>query len=159
MAIQHALFVPADSTYMKLGASGEPASLAWQHSLRGVWDANASGSGGAVHGSAARGAAAAAAAAGAPPPPLPAAPPPGLVAAAAAAPGAPHSAVLPSLAVTLDWLRRCVREAPALRMRVLVTGSLYLVGDLLKTLQQDGSGGAGAGGSNSSGGGGGGNGT
>ena len=43
--------------------------------------------------------------------------------------------MLPSLAVTVDWLRRCVREAPTLRMQVLVTGSLYLVGDLLKMLQ------------------------
>jgi hypothetical protein len=36
--------------------------------------------------------------------------------------------------VTLDWLRRCVRETPSLRMQVLVTGSLYLVGDMLKLL-------------------------
>jgi hypothetical protein len=54
--------------------------------------------------------------------------------ASAQGPGS-RSAVLPSLSVTLDWLRRCVREAPALRMQVLVTGSLYLVGDLLKVLQ------------------------
>ncbi len=38
------------------------------------------------------------------------------------------------LQVTLDWLRRCVRETPSLRMHVLVTGSLYLVGDMLKLL-------------------------
>ena len=53
-----------------------------------------------------------------------------------AAPGPDPGAVLPSLQVTLDWLRRCVREAPSLRMQVLVTGSLYLVGDMLKALQQ-----------------------
>lgn len=37
--------------------------------------------------------------------------------------------------ITVDWLRRCVRAAPALRLQVLVTGSLYVVGDLLCLLQ------------------------
>jgi folylpolyglutamate synthase len=41
---------------------------------------------------------------------------------------------MPGLAATLEWLRRAVREAPALRLQVLVTGSLYVVGDLLKLL-------------------------
>lgn len=36
--------------------------------------------------------------------------------------------------VTLEWLRRCVREVPTLHMQVLVTGSLYLVGDMLRLL-------------------------
>ena len=130
MGIHHALFVPADSTYMKLGASGEAASLAWQHSLRSVWDSIASG-GGSVSNGAACGTARASLRLPSPP----CATAPGLPAAAAAA-GPARSAVLPSLCVALDWLRQCVREVPSLRVQVLVTGSLYLVGDLLKALQQ-----------------------
>ncbi|PRW33995.1 folylpolyglutamate synthase isoform X1 [Chlorella sorokiniana] len=159
VSVQHALFVPPDSTYMKLGASAEPPNLSWQHSLRSVWDSHAGGS--SSNGSAslanggARSCSSAAAAAGRAAitlPPLPAVPSPGAAAGAAqaaglttAAAGAARSAVLPSLAVTLDWLRRCVREAPSLRMQVLVTGSLYLVGDLLKHLQNEGSGSGGSG--------------
>ncbi len=158
VSIQHALFVPPDSTYMKLGASGEPPNLSWQHSLRSVWDSHAGGSSSsgsaALANGAARSCSSAAATAGRAAvalPPLPAVPSPGAAAAGAApaaglttaAAGAARSAVLPNLAVTLDWLRRCVREAPSLRMQVLVTGSLYLVGDLLKHLQSEGSGGCG----------------
>lgn len=157
ISIQHALFVPPDSTYMKLGAGGEPPNLAWQHSLRSVWNSHVGGSsndGASLAIGGARSCSSAAAAAGRTAitlPPLPAAAGPGAAPAAAAqaaglttaAAGAARSAVLPSLAVTLDWLRRCVREAPSLRMQVLVTGSLYLVGDLLKHLQNDGSGGSG----------------
>jgi folylpolyglutamate synthase len=134
---------------MKLGASGEPVNLSWQHSLRAVWDSHANGSSASKAASAPL-AAGAAAAVAVPLPPLQAvaAPSPaaGLPAdAAVAVQGsnggccgalAGRSAVLPSLQVTLDWLRRCVREAPSLRMQVLVTGSLYLVGDVLKALQQ-----------------------
>lgn len=143
--IQHALFVPPDSTYMKLGASGEAPNLSWQHSLRSVWDSHAGGSGGSASSAngGARSCSSAAAAAGRAAvtlPPLPAVPSPGTAAGLATAAGTTRSAVLPSLAVTLDWLRRCVREAPSLRMQVLVTGSLYLVGDMLKHLQSDGSG-------------------
>jgi len=43
-------------------------------------------------------------------------------------------AVMPSLQSTVDWLRRCIRESPSLRVHVLVTGSLYLVGDTLRVL-------------------------
>ncbi|KAL4858122.1 Folylpolyglutamate synthase [Chlorella vulgaris] len=152
IGIHHALFVPPDSTYMKLGAGSEPATLSWQHSLRSVWEgtggssssSSIGSSNGISNGISSNGSAAAPRAAAPPPltlPPLPAvAAPAGLPQAAAVAlasaqgPGS-RSAVLPSLSVTLDWLRRCVREAPALRMQVLVTGSLYLVGDLLKVLQ------------------------
>lgn len=127
---------------MKLAASQEAVNLSWQHSLRSVWESIGAGSGngaarggGAVNGSTAiRGPAAAL-----PLQPLPAVASPGLPAAAALAVaqgGTPRSAVLPSLQVTLDWLQRCVREVPTMRMQVLVSGSLYLVGDLLKVLQQ-----------------------
>lgn len=137
VSIHHALFVPPDSTYMKLGSSAEPANLTWQHSLRSVWESmttTAAGSSGTIV------PCRAAAPPALPLPLLPAVLPPGLPAAAAAAAAtqrpAVRTAVLPSLSVTLDWLRRCVREIPNLRMQVLVTGSLYLVGDLLKALQQ-----------------------
>jgi folylpolyglutamate synthase len=128
VAIHHAFFVPPDSTYAKLGPSGEPPSLAWQHSLRSVWESVSNGSA-APNGHVAPKPAAQPPAL--PPPPL--VPPPGLPAAAAAT---SRAAVLPSLGATLEWLRRCVREAPSVRMQVLVTGSLYLVGDMLRALQQ-----------------------
>ncbi|WCJ33400.1 Folylpolyglutamate synthase [Euphorbia peplus] len=46
------------------------------------------------------------------------------------------SAVISSLPLTIKWLRDCVRENPALRIQVLVTGSLHLVGDVLKVLKR-----------------------
>ncbi|KAG5609461.1 hypothetical protein H5410_020742, partial [Solanum commersonii] len=46
------------------------------------------------------------------------------------------SAVFPSLPLTINWLRDCVRENPSLRLQVLVTGSLHLVGDVLKLLRR-----------------------
>lgn len=36
--------------------------------------------------------------------------------------------------VTLEWCRQCVRASPNVRLQVLVTGSLYMVGDMLKLL-------------------------
>lgn len=49
MGVRHALFVPPTSTYMKLGPADPAAAgggsaapdLAWQQSLRGVWEAQA----------------------------------------------------------------------------------------------------------------------
>ncbi|XP_059668367.1 folylpolyglutamate synthase isoform X2 [Cornus florida] len=46
------------------------------------------------------------------------------------------SAVIPSLPLTINWLRDCVRENPSLRIQVLVTGSLHLVGDVLKLIRR-----------------------
>ncbi|GAV84910.1 Mur_ligase_M domain-containing protein [Cephalotus follicularis] len=46
------------------------------------------------------------------------------------------SAVIPSLPLTIKWLRDCVKENPSLRVQVLVTGSLHLVGDVLKLLRR-----------------------
>ncbi|EIE20887.1 putative folylpolyglutamate synthetase [Coccomyxa subellipsoidea C-169] len=50
--------------------------------------------------------------------------------------GAQRSVVAPSISSALDWLRTCVRERPNVRVQVLVTGSLYLVGDVLKHLSK-----------------------
>ncbi|XP_004514593.1 folylpolyglutamate synthase isoform X2 [Cicer arietinum] len=46
------------------------------------------------------------------------------------------SAVIPSLPLTIKWLRDCVKEHPSTRLQVLVTGSLHLVGDVLKLLKR-----------------------
>ncbi|KAK2651949.1 hypothetical protein Ddye_011805 [Dipteronia dyeriana] len=46
------------------------------------------------------------------------------------------SAVMPSLPLTIKWLRDCVKENPSLKLQVLVTGSLHLVGDVLKLLKR-----------------------
>jgi folylpolyglutamate synthase len=124
-----ALFAPPDSAYARLGPGGAPPDLAWQASLRGVWERLQAGEGGAG------GAAPPAGAARLPPlPPLPPAAAAATAGAGRALEGGRGAAVMPGLAATLEWLRRAVREAPALRLQVLVTGSLYVVGDLLKLL-------------------------
>ncbi|KAG6638472.1 hypothetical protein I3843_10G035800 [Carya illinoinensis] len=46
------------------------------------------------------------------------------------------SAVMPSLPLTIKWLRDCVKQNPSLKVQVLVTGSLHLVGDVLKLLKR-----------------------
>lgn len=46
------------------------------------------------------------------------------------------SAVMPSLPLAIKWLRDCARESPPVRLQVLVTGSLHLVGDVLKLLKR-----------------------
>ncbi|KAL8493885.1 hypothetical protein ACS0TY_024884 [Phlomoides rotata] len=46
------------------------------------------------------------------------------------------SAVVSSLPMTINWLRDYVKENPSFRIQVLVTGSLHLVGDVLKLLQR-----------------------
>lgn len=115
----HALFVPPDSTYMKLGPAGAPPELTWQVNLRSTWqDIN-----GRRRSETTRQGV------------MPFSLPPGLShAALPAAQESMNGAVLPNLQIALDWLRKRARETPALRLQVLVTGSLYLVGDLLKLL-------------------------
>ncbi|PQP91949.1 hypothetical protein Pyn_34084 [Prunus yedoensis var. nudiflora] len=46
------------------------------------------------------------------------------------------SAVIPSLPLAIDWLRDCAKRNPSVRIQVLVTGSLHLVGDVLKLLKR-----------------------
>ncbi|KAL3632525.1 Folylpolyglutamate synthase [Castilleja foliolosa] len=46
------------------------------------------------------------------------------------------SAVVSSLPMTINWLRNYAKENPAFRIQVLVTGSLHLVGDVLKLLRR-----------------------
>lgn len=45
-------------------------------------------------------------------------------------------AVMHSLPATLDWLRQCARRNPSVHLQVVVTGSLHLVGDVLKLLKR-----------------------
>ena len=145
-----ALFVPPDSQYAFLARSGgqqaaaaaaaPPADVSWQLQLRDVWERAAGAE------SAAPTAAAASASAAPSPadveaaaaasrllrlPPLPAA---AGAAASAAAQDAARGAVAPSVSAALAALRGAVRASPNLRLRVLVTGSLYLVGDTLRAL-------------------------
>ncbi|KAL8095317.1 folylpolyglutamate synthase isoform X2 [Apium graveolens] len=47
-----------------------------------------------------------------------------------------RSVVIPSLPLSIKWLRDCARENPSLKIQVLVTGSLHLVGDVLKLLRR-----------------------
>ncbi|MED6174310.1 Folylpolyglutamate synthase [Stylosanthes scabra] len=47
-----------------------------------------------------------------------------------------HSAVFPSLPVALKWLRDRVQKNQSVRFQVLVTGSLHLVGDVLKLVKK-----------------------
>ncbi|THU63355.1 hypothetical protein C4D60_Mb01t14910 [Musa balbisiana] len=46
------------------------------------------------------------------------------------------SAVVPSLPLAIRWLRDYAKDNPSLRLQVLVTGSLHLVGDVLKLLRR-----------------------
>ncbi|XP_076893171.1 folylpolyglutamate synthase-like [Bidens hawaiensis] len=46
------------------------------------------------------------------------------------------SAVFPSLPMAVSFLRKSVRDNPSIRLQVLVTGSLHLVGDVLKLLRR-----------------------
>ena len=52
----------------------------------------------------------------------------------AVAQDAAAGAVSPSVKSAIEWLRSASRARPGVRMRVLVTGSLYLVGDVLRHL-------------------------
>ncbi|KFK35117.1 hypothetical protein AALP_AA5G238200 [Arabis alpina] len=46
------------------------------------------------------------------------------------------SFVLPSLPIAVDWLRENARRSKQVRFQVLVTGSLHLVGDLLRLIKK-----------------------
>lgn len=132
-----AVFVPPDSTYAKLGPSEEPAAtvdLTWQQGLAQLWRENftaAAATGKEAKASSSSGGAAAEASATAAKllPPLPTS-----AASGAANAAAPTGAVAPSVRSALEWLRSATRASPGLKMRVLVTGSLYLVGDVLRHL-------------------------
>lgn len=101
------------------GAAESPRArdLSWQAGMQRVWEQQAAPNASRL----------------VPVPPLP--PVPQLAESlGGAAQDSSRGAVLPSLQGAIDWLRRAARERPAVRMQVLVTGSLYLVGDTLRLL-------------------------
>lgn len=131
-----ALFVPSMSTYSKVisGASVIPFNiptkdLLWQFKLQRIWETIIHGKDPAVHDTSSK-------------MDIPDSLPPCEFLyenASRCSPADKHfacSAVLPSLPLTIKWLRDCVRENPSLRVQVLVTGSLHLVGDVLKLIRR-----------------------
>ncbi|XP_027068023.1 folylpolyglutamate synthase isoform X3 [Coffea arabica] len=129
-----AIFVPSISTYNKVtsGASAVPfhlpaKDLTWQFNLQRIWE-------NILHGK------------GFPEKPLkkenPACFPPNNflyedISHCKPADGSfACSTVVSSLPQTIKWLRDCVKENPRLRIQVLVTGSIHLVGDVLKLINR-----------------------
>lgn len=133
----HAFFLPPESSYMKVGSKDHNSNgtntidLSWQMTVRDTWERLLMAHG--LHRTTMGSSPAASVAFSA----LPAA---RTIPSIPIVPGIPgpqdptKGAVLPSIRMALDWLRRCAKERPSVKMQVLVTGSLYLVGDLLRIL-------------------------
>lgn len=123
-AVDVALFVPPDSQYAFLPSSSKQAlvaaahqDLSWQQQLQGVWQQCNTTAG----------------AAGAEGWQLPGLPE---VAGSCQQNVAQGSAVLSSVGQALGWIEEAAAAAPDVQFDVLVTGSLYLVGDCLVALKQ-----------------------
>ncbi|KAK9864316.1 hypothetical protein WJX84_006574 [Apatococcus fuscideae] len=113
LPFHHAVFTPPDSQYGKLKAAGIDSArdVSWQHTLCRAWTSQV----------------------GSHPqesqlmavlPELGQGP----------AQDSQSGAVAPGLSSSIQWLRTCAQENPHLQIEVLITGSLYLVGDVLKLL-------------------------
>ncbi|CAK7325761.1 unnamed protein product [Dovyalis caffra] len=117
-----ALFVPNTSVYYKVGSHALPADsqvdLSWQFALQRVWEnlIQSDKGGEAKH------------------------------ADAVCEEGkedtkmngrSENSAVFPSLPLALKWLRESIQQNRSVRYQVLVTGSLHLVGDVLKLVKKE----------------------
>uniref|UniRef100_A0A7S1X9P1 Folylpolyglutamate synthase n=1 Tax=Tetraselmis chuii TaxID=63592 RepID=A0A7S1X9P1_9CHLO len=122
--MDHAFFVPLDSCVTGLGSGAQKAEedLAWQNSLGRVWEQLRSGSAssGAQDG-----------AADVVPPEVAGAM---RVVAQGSSIAKSRSTAMPALSTAVDTLR-AMSSQKNLRVRVLVTGSLYLVGDMIKLLK------------------------
>ncbi|CAH8356405.1 unnamed protein product [Eruca vesicaria subsp. sativa] len=131
-----ALFVPTMSTYNKVisGASAIPIDtrrkdLTWQFRLQKLWERSIQGTDTALDHTLN-------------PDGVTSLPPHDFLCGDAPHCGGPagthitSSAVMPSLPLTINWLRDCVRRNPSLKLEVLVTGSLHLVGDVLRLLKR-----------------------
>lgn len=132
-----ALFVPTMSTYNKVisGASAIPLDtrrkdLTWQFRLQKLWERSIQGTDTALDHTLN-------------PDGITSLPPHDFLCGDAPHCGGPaggthitSSAVMPSLPLTINWLRDCVRRNPSLKLEVLVTGSLHLVGDVLRLLKR-----------------------
>ncbi|CAN1251014.1 Folylpolyglutamate synthase [Linum perenne] len=106
-----ALFVPNMSVYHKVGSHAVPSTdakvdLSWQSALQRVW-ANATEAKVSEDDSG-----------------------------ATMGSSEKKSAVFSSLPLAIKWLRDSVRQNQSVRLQVLVTGSLHLVGDVLKLIRK-----------------------
>ncbi|KAG6414144.1 hypothetical protein SASPL_126862 [Salvia splendens] len=119
-----AIFVPGISSYTKVTSASSipsgipPKDLSWQFNLQRVWENIIHGKDAVNKNLEAR---------------IPDSVPPRRFLDNDAA---GCSAVVSSLPMTINWLRDCVKINPSLRIQVLVTGSLHLVGDVLKLLRR-----------------------
>lgn len=129
----NAIFVPPVSQYgfLKSGTTQQQAppqvDLTWQHKMQAVWaSVQAPGARGTVTSGTSR-------------PTQSVLPVPSFadVSGSPADTSMSNGVVLPSLPGTVEWLRASVAGNPQLHLRVLVTGSLYLVGDLLQVLDKE----------------------
>lgn len=122
VCFKKALFVPNVSLYHKVGSHSLPSSesqvdLSWQFSLQRVWENLIQGERGREAKSAdsvqeikdVTG---------------------------MSARSFENSSVFPSLPMAIKWLRDCVRQNESLRFQVLVTGSIHLLGDVLRLVKK-----------------------
>mmetsp|Transcript_6708 Transcript_6708/g.22311 ORF Transcript_6708/g.22311 Transcript_6708/m.22311 type:complete len:521 (+) Transcript_6708:452-2014(+) len=122
LPFHRAVFVPMESLGASLAptAGHQPVDLSWERSLCAAWDQAAAPQHPPQQQQ--------------PPPAWPAPLPPGSEA-------GPRSAVLPSLVAALDWCKTAAKAQAKThprggRVQVLVTGSLYLVGDVLRIMRR-----------------------
>eukprot|EP00256_Glycine_max_P058476 XP_014626614.1 folylpolyglutamate synthase isoform X4 [Glycine max] len=118
-----ALFVPGLSVYHKVGSHALPATdsdvdLSWQLTLQRVWENLMQGNKvtwleGKSNNSA-----------------------PEELNMEMSASNCEHSAVFSSLPLVLKWLRDTVQQNQSTRFQVLVTGSIHLIGDMLKLVKK-----------------------
>ncbi|BBG98006.1 DHFS-FPGS homolog B [Prunus dulcis] len=106
-----ALFVPNTSVYNKVGSHSLPATdsqvdLSWQFVLQRVWENLMVGDKELTDDT------------------------------EMAVRSCENSAVFPSLPSAIKWLRDSVRKSQSVRFQVLVTGSLHLIGDVLKLIKK-----------------------
>eukprot|EP00250_Pteridium_aquilinum_P033479 c5714_g1_i1 orf=64-1329(+) len=111
LPFHHAMFVPGLSSYTHVSPTSpsieSEQDLSWQHSIQKVWDSLTQSQSEAGKQKDTR-----------------------------EHFGGASSCVVPSLPAALDLLRQCSRDHPSLKLQVLVTGSLHLVGDVLRILRK-----------------------
>ncbi|KAI5407476.1 folylpolyglutamate synthase [Lathyrus oleraceus] len=114
-----ALFVPGLSLYHKVGShaltpTDSNIDLSWQFTLQKVWENLMQGNKGKNNGVASE----------------------DLTGMEMSVSNCEHSAVFSSLPLVINWLRDRVQQNKSTRFQVLVTGSIHLVGDVLKLIKK-----------------------
>nr|XP_004503184.3 folylpolyglutamate synthase-like isoform X2 [Cicer arietinum] len=114
-----ALFVPGLSVYHKIGShalspTDSNIDLSWQFTLQRVWENIMQGNKGKNIGGASE----------------------ELTGMEMSVSNCEHSAVFSSLPLVINWLRDRVQQNQSTRFQVLVTGSIHLVGDVLKLIKK-----------------------